>query len=569
MIADKILYHGVFYTEDPKNPFAEAVAINGKKLIYVGDSEGAMALAGPETKMIDLEGKTVVPGLIDGHLHPETVSKTWWHAVSRFTYDKEELLEDIREKAQAQPKEKIPYLYYESYFTETFGEKGPDRWMLDSAVSDRPARIDDFTGHACCYNTKALEMLCDENGVPQVESSLGETEFKKDENGNYTGWALEASPDCDRKIYEKLGWQPPETVHEEMAKPLLDYLKEYGVMAMMDGYTEGDENMRFFYEMDKAGKLGMFFEASVLLEEVGSLEDSILKVREWQEKYSTEHVHCNTIKFFADGTNEIGDSLSLEPFYNDPEHKYYGHANATAEQIRDVLVRLNEEDIDFHSHIVGDATFRLMCDGVEMARKICRNSWRIRVGFAHCELIHPDDADRVADLGIYIDWSTHWAGGFFGTAAQAFLGKERWESMYDFSRILETGGKVGFSSDIYTYWEAPRADPWFGMQVSMTRKDPWFPLDPEKFEGSVRLPLRARLTKEQLLAGYTAVNAERLRLSDRMGSIEAGKLANLVVLEQDIKELPRERFGEINVLYTFFEGEKRKIISSMKRRLTL
>ena len=572
MKADKILINGKIYTENPEMPWAEAVAISGKNISYVGDTAGAEAIATEDTEILDLGGKTVIPGLLDGHTHPGIVSKTFWYARGPLTEDKEELLSNIAEYAKKYPKETTPYFYYESYFTTTFGEEGPNRKLFDEIISDRPARIQDFGDHACCYNTVALEMLMDENGVPHSESPIGEPAFVKDENGEYTGWCHESVCEGDVGIFEAIknetGWEPEFTMNDEMSKPLFDYFRQYGITGIMDGFTEGEENLKYIWNLDQEDRLGMFYEGAVILPDVSDLEDTVATVKEWRKKYTTDHIRINTVKFFIDGTNEMGDCLSTEPFHNDPTGTNYGEAMATMEEMRDVILRLNEEGFDFHVHTICDGAFRLMCDAIEEAQRICGDGWRIKVCLCHCEIIHPDDICRVKELGIYIDYSTHWAGGYFGEGAIPFLGRKRWETMHDYTKVLASGGKVGFSSDVFSYAEAPRANPMIGMQVAMTRVDPWIPLNQEKYPGSVRPPVDGKLTIEQLIHGYTAVNAERMRLDDKVGSIETGKLANFVVFNEDIFDIAHkspEKFGELDPWGTFFEGEERHVISTMRK----
>ncbi len=572
MATDKILINGRFYTENPEMPWAEAVAISGREITYIGDNNGAKALADADTEIVDLEGKTVIPGLLDGHTHPAIVSKTFWYVRGPLTEDREELLANIAEYAEKYPKETTPYFYYESYFTTTFGEEGPNRKVLDEIISDRPARIQDFGDHACCYNTVALEMLMDENGIPHSESPIGEPVFVKDENGEYTGWCYESVCEGDvgifRALKKKTGWEPEFTMNDKMSKPLFDYFRQYGITGIMDGFTEGEENLKYIWNLDREGKLGMFYEGVSILPHVEDLDDTIAVLKDWQGKYTSEHIRINTVKFFIDGTNEMGDCLSTEPFHNDPSGTNYGEAMATMEEMRDVMVCLNKEKVDFHVHTICDGAFRLMCDAVEAAQKICGSDWCIKICLCHCEIIHPDDISRVRELGIYIDYSTHWAGGYFGEGAIPFLGKRRWETMHDFTKVIADGGKVGFSSDVFSYAEAARANPMIGMQVSMTRVDPWIPLDPVKYPGSVRPPLDGKLTLEQLIHGYTVINAERMRLDDKLGSIEPGKLANFVIFEENIFETAHhspETFGEIEPWGTFFEGKERHVVSSMKK----
>ncbi len=559
MTIHKILLNGKIYTSDEKQPWAEAIAISGKTLAYVGDNETAKAMAEDETEIIDLEGKTVLPGFIDGHTHPVTVAKTHYRVRMPLTHDKDELLANIKKYAEENPKEEKPYFFCENYFAEVFGPEGPKKEVLDEIVPDRPARIQDFTDHACWYNSMALEMLKDENGVPQADSPLGFSEFVKDENGEYTGWCKESGPEGDHGIYDAIGWYPPENADEEMTKPLLDFFKAHGVTGMMDGFTEGEESMKMFYELDRAGKLGMYYEGTSICGTINDLEDAIAVAKDWKEKYTSEHVGINTIKIFVDGTNELGDCLSLEPFRNDPEGKNCGEANMYKDDLVKAFTRCNEEGLDLHLHIICDGAFRNVVDALEESRKICGDDWKIYVTGAHCELTHPDDRKRAAELGMFIDWSTHWSGGYFGEAAQEFQGIDRWNTMYDFREFTANGGMLGFSSDVFSYQEAIRANPFFGIQTAMTRVDPLLPLNPEKYPGSVRQPEGAKYTLEELLKGYTINNAARMRLQDKIGSLEAGKIANFMVLNKDIFEVAAEDMMTVDAEYTYFDGEKRVI----------
>lgn len=563
MKAEKLFINGKIYTSNPDVPWAEAMVCEGKNLVYVGTNEGAKALAQADTEIIDLEEKTVLPGFIDGHTHPVSVAKTHYRVRMPLTHDKDELLANIKKYAQMNPKEEKPFFFCENYFAEVFGAEGPKKEVLDEIVPDRPARIQDFTDHACWYNSMALEMLKDEDGIPHTGSPLGFSEFVKDENGEYTGWCKEAGPEGDYGIYEAIGWYPPESADEETIKPLLDFFKSHGIMCMLDGFTEGEDAMKLFYQLDKEGKLGMYYEGTSIAGTAGDIEDAIATVKDWQKKYTTEHVSVNTVKIFVDGTNELGDCLSLEPFKNDPEGKNCGEANLYKEDLVKVMVRLNEEGIDLHLHIICDGAFRNVVDALEEARKICGDDWKIIVTGAHCELTDPEDRRRAAELGMCIDWSTHWSGGYFGEAAQEFHGIERWNTMYDFREFTAAGGNLGFSSDVFSYQEAVRANPFFGIQTAMTRMDPVMPLDPERYPGSIRQPEGARYSLEELLKGYTRNNAIRLRRYDKMGSLEAGKLANFMVLNKDIFNVPASEMMSVTTECTYFEGQKRCITSNL------
>ena len=141
-------------------------------------------------------------------------------------------------------------------------------------------------------------------------------------------------------MYDAIGWHPPTEVTEETVKPFLDFLKDKGVIAILDGITEGEDAIKLFYNMDIEGKLNMYYEGPCLLEEYGKLDECIATVREWQQKYTNEHVRLHTVKLFLDNTNEMGNSASLEPLYNDKAGKNYGEMNMSEEELTEVLLRL-------------------------------------------------------------------------------------------------------------------------------------------------------------------------------------------------------------------------------------
>jgi predicted amidohydrolase YtcJ len=209
-------------------------------------------------------------------------------------------------------------------------------------------------------------------------------------------------------------------------------------------------------------------------------------------------------------------------------------------------------------HMVGDRAFRTGCDAVQaaQARAAAEGSpWRIQVTFAHCELVDPADMGRPAELGIIVNWTTHWSGGYFGEEARHHLGDERWNRMYAFNEMAASGAVLTFSSDVVTQYELHRANPFFGLQVARTRVDPEVPLDPRRYPGSVRPQASSAVPLELLLRGYTIDGARQLRLEDQIGSITAGKTANFVVLSEDLFAAEDARLSEVRPTAVIFEGD--------------
>lgn len=558
--ADFVLTNGKIYTENADMPCAECVAVKDELICFVGteDELRKSDIVGPETLVKNLQGKTVIPGMIDGHTHPETIAKSRWRLALPETEDVEELLEFVKDFCEKHPPSEVPYIFGVSYPTTMFGEEGPRKELLDKYVSDRPVRLQDFTDHGCWYNSKALELM-------EVDSSYPETGvapfFMRDKNNEPTGWVKEPIPtsDVENLMFEKIGWWPPKTVDGEMVRPFLEFLNDYGIVCMMDGITEGEDGMKAFYELDVEGKLNMYYEGTCEMKSIGELEDCIATIRDWQKKYRTKHVDIHTVKFFLDGTNEMGNSASLEPHYNDPTQTNYGEINMSEEDLTKVLLRLNDEKLDLHIHVVCDRGFRVACNAYERALEIAAaqgKDWDIYMQLAHCELVHPDDMKRPAELGIIINWTPHWAGGYFGDAAIEYLGKERWETMYDFTKMIESGAVVTYSSDAIGPMESLRANPFYSMQIGATRVDIDFPLDPALYPGSVRAPESAKLTVKDMVRGYTIDGAVPFRFEKKLGSIETGKLANMVVLSRNIFEIPVDELNTVAAEAVYFEGKK-------------
>lgn len=557
MTADLILFNGKIYKSNKAKEYAEAVCIKDKKFICVGAYEECLKYKTAETKTIDLGGRLVLPGLIDGHTHPETIAKSRWRVQMPEFDDKDELLSWVKTYCDEHPKEEVPYFFGECYPPTMFDENGPKKEWLDEYVSDRPVRLQDFTDHACWYNSKALELMGIDRNTPETGTAPF---FLRNGDGEPTGWVQEPLPgsEIEEVLYQNLGWHPPTEVTEETISPFLDFLRNKGVTAILDGITEGEEAMKLFYDMDKAGRLNMYYEGTCLLESYDKLNECIATLKDWQSKYTNEHVRLHTVKFFLDRTNEMGNSASLEPLYNDPSGTNYGEINMSEAELTDTLLRLNREKIDLHIHVVCDRGFRTACNAYEAAKKKALEqgeSWDIFMELAHCELVHPDDMARPAKLGIIINWSCHWAGGYFGEAAIDYLGQERWNTMYDFTKMLETGAIVTYSSDVIGMCEEHRGNPWFGMEISATRVDLDDPLDPEKYPGSVRPPISARLTPKQLVDGYTRTGAIPFRMENAMGTIEEGKYANLIVLDKNLFEIPLTEIHTIEPDIVIFEGK--------------
>ncbi len=544
-----VLTNARVYTVDDQMTVADTVVIDDGVITYVGTG----APRASDLPIYDLGGRTVVPGFVDSHTHPTMVSQSFWHVRLPWTTDVEEILQFIREYAHAHPVEEVPFLYFEYYPSATFREGAPTKELLDSAVSDRPCLCQDFSEHEHWVNSKMLELMEITKDTPDPVPGL--EMFVRDENGEPTGLLRElVHLHFIDKLYDKIGWTPPQELTPERVGQFFRFMTEHGVTAVFEALVEDDEILRAVSELDRRGELNVSYQGALRFRGMADLPTVIARLQEYHARYGGPHIGMNTLKLFLDGTNESGNSAVLTPICSHTSGTHRGDIGLDVDELTECLLLCNREGVDVHIHLVGDRAFRVACDAVEAGRATLGTGWTMQVTLAHCELVDPADMHRPAELGINLNWTAHWAGGYFGEGARKHLGDERWNRMYRFNEMVHSGAVLALSSDVVTGYELHRGNPLFGMQVAATRVDPEYPLDPAVYPGSVRPPADAALPRDLLLRGYTVNGARQMRLADRMGSVEAGKMANLTVLNRDLFAAPAESLADIKVDAVLFEG---------------
>jgi len=495
----------------------------------------------------------VMPALFDHHIHISAVARSSWFVIltKEEHSSKENIARAIRKYAAEHTKEQVPYMYVESCPTEIMNDPSMTKEFLDELVSDRPLLLCDSNYHRSLLNSRMLELL----GVTDVETYEGKEirSFSFGADGKPTGICVErAFEDIIDRMYDKIGWRPPSQATGDIMLPLLDYLNRCGVCYVVDGIMEGEDTLIGLQKLEKEGKLRYYYEGAGFVKTFDELEPTIENLRNWRKRYTSEHIHINTLKVFLDGTNEIGTSALLEPYCNDPDGKFCGELQYTEEQFTTIMDRANTEHMDIQVHLVGDRAFRVAMNAVEKAKGIAAEkgiAWTMRVTLLHCELTDPADQVRVAPLGVYINWTPHWSGGVFGESSKIYLGEERFNRMYAFNRMIETGAVVTYSSDVVDMEEYEQANPFLGMQIGHTR------FDASLNTGRIREPASEKLSVRDLLRGYTINTAKAVGYENRFGSLEKGKSANLIVLNQNIFQVPEDQIAETRPVFFLFDGK--------------
>lgn len=520
--ADWKLTNGRIYTVDEAQPWAEAVVIQDGDFIYVGASAGAAEFAAEN--VIDLGGRMVIPGIVDGHTHPGLYGIEQFNAGFEAT-DREEFLAELRNWAEENPGDDWVRGCCWPVIAYVDGPTGPDRSELDTIFPDRPVWLTSSSWHSYWLNSRALEELgIDEDSEdPRFPIAI----YKRDAGGRLTGWVKEGA-----------GWQLfgevfeiDHDIHSASVREFLQYLAERGVTTLYDGgnLDYSDAVYQLLSDMEKSGELPVRYEGTYMVSLPERRRHAVDEMRRFREAYGGERLQFNTIKLFMDGIHENRSAALLEPYADDPD--YVSNTTLTPEELRDWLIELHEAQFDLHVHVIGDLAVNAVLEGVEMARAVVGEDFYPRVSMAHLQTIHPGDRERFAELGISANFTAWWHGIDSPDPALAGLGPERSHQSYPVRPLWESGANVTFSSDD---WRLDVLSPFLGMQVGHMRQYPDIMLsagqDPNAFKG----PESEKLPLEYMIRGFTLNGAYQLRMEDRIGSIEVGKSADFVVLPENL-----------------------------------
>lgn len=538
--ADRVLLDAKVYTVDPATPDANTIAVKEGKFVYVGDRAGGTAWIGPDTLVESLNGKLVLPGLIDGHTHPGILSL---FASTDLVVAPEEdpvaLLRWLGNYARSNPE--IPFIIAGFWRTADFGIEGPHKDLIDREISDRPVALMDDSGHSMWLNSKALDIMGIHSETPDPAPGLAY--YQRDEKGELTGWIKEFS---SAPIQERVLKTANTEVFKSNLRKFLNYLSGQGITALYDGGNLGlhDKVYTVLAEMDREGRLPVRYEGSYHVHLPEQIDKAIPELKRLRNTYAGHRLQFNTIKIHFDGVHEIRTSALLEEFTDDPGN--HGGTLIDEERLVAFIRELHQEKIDLHMHVVGDAATRLALDAYESARE---KDWDYpRLTLCHLELVNDIDIPRFRELGVVANFTPHWFGDLFQGAAPS-LG-ERNEQKMRAKSFFEAGAIVSFSSDVVVPEEQERATPFLGMQIGMNRQD---------LEGAsaakIMQPVSERLALTQLIQGYTAHGAYQLRKSGSLGSITPGKSADLVIMEDDLFALKKYQIHTARVSRTMLDGE--------------
>jgi len=535
-VAETVYINGKIYTVNDNQPWAEAVAIKDGRFLVVGSATDVEAVTGKATEVIDLGGDFVIPGVVDAHIHPyeNYVQQEAGNLLFSDQLDADGIAAAIREFAAANPnKQWVRGLKYG--FGAFEGAKMTKEW-LDEVVPDRPAYMVDESGHNATANSKALEIA----GITAetLNPPLGAID-KNPVTGEPTGYLSETGMGLVGNHIER----PSFEAYKRAMEKSLKQMTAWGITSFIDMMAL-EESTDVYFELDAEGKLPFRLNVAQAMNEYTNEVATAIEAREYLPKAiarATEKIDTRHFKYWGDGTPISYTSLLVEPY---ADRDTYGEITMTDEMIEDAIVYLGQ-GLGGHVHSITDGTTRRILDFVEEAHQRYPGKVR-RFHIGHNQLVHPDDYARYVELDIVAEIGPAMWFPFGATPVLIQrLGEERVRLRYfDIRSMLDAGIVVAWGSD----WPAgtPDANPFRGLEGLVTRTHP-----SGDFDGTLGVPI----SLEEGIRIITMGAAYAMEREDSIGSIEAGKHADLIVLDRNLFDIPPDTIYDTVVKRTVFAGE--------------
>jgi predicted amidohydrolase YtcJ len=522
--ADTVLMNGRIYLGNVENPWASDIAIKGKRFVYVGDD--ATAHIGSTTKVYDLAGMTVLPGLIDGHTHPGMVAMSEGQVVLEDALTKAELMGAIRKMVAEHPDREV--LIGGFWPNEFFGVEGPQKEELDAIEPNRPLILYDDWTHSIWANSAALTKASVSRDTKDIVP--GFSEYKKGANGEPTGWITESAASVFLSNFLSVS---PKV--EESKLDYLNYFRSVGVTTVLDAGNFGldREVYSVISRLDKEGKLPVRYHGVYTLFIPDDLPTAVQTLKKLGEDFNSDNVRIDTLKVFFDGVMETRTAALSMDYLDTPGNS--GEALLSREQVHQLILELEAEGLNFHAHSVGDRATTTLLDAIQDAHDTLSRSPTIRITICHLEITKESDFARFKKLGVVANFTPHWAVGGDSSWLEKGIGGEV-NNMQRAQPMISDGAVVTFSSDNTdaSEWQYDResSSPFVGIQVGHTRQD----IDVGE-GGDFIPPLSERLQIDDLVNGYTSNAAYQLGRSSEIGTIAIDYRADLVVLNQNLFEV--------------------------------
>ena len=518
-----IVVQGRVWTGDARRPWAEAVAVRGEQITAVGSREEVARLSGAETQVIDAGDGLVVPGLIDAHIHLIDGGERLASVQLRDADSREEFVRRIAEIART--KRPGEWITGGDWDHSRWGGELPSREWIDSVTPDNPVWINRLDGHMSLANSAAMRLAKVGDDVEDVSGG----EIVRDAAGRPTG----IFKDNALSLIERA--VPRATLKQQLDATVaaMDYLAERGVTAVH--HMGSWRHLEVFRVAQRRGLLKTRIYACTPLDGWQRLADEV-----HDRGRGDEWLKIGGLKGFVDGSLGSHTAAFLQPFSDAPGDR--GLLVNTAEDLEAWTAAADRAGLQVAVHAIGDRAIRLQLDVFErVAAAIGPRDRRFRI--EHAQHIAPQDIPRFAKLGVIPSMQPYHAIDD-GRWAERVIGAERSETTYAFRSLLDGGARLAFGSD----WFVAPPTPMEGVYAAATRRT----LDGEHPDGWVP---RQKISVEESLRAYTIDAAYASFSESSLGSLEPGKLADLVILERDVFDIPPHELNTVRIKTTMVGGK--------------
>lgn len=568
--ADTVLRNAVVVTMDAQDSTQQAVAVRGGRIVYVGSNEGAAALIGSATKVIDAGGRMLMPGFVDAHLHALAGGRALLQCDLAYApLTRAQLAARLQACIDASPgKEPDVWLEAVNWDRQSTSslDADPTKVDLDAVRTQRPIVVTSSDFHTVLANSRALALADVNAATPDPAGG----KFLRDGAGAPTGICEDAA-----------GWQvkgaiPPDTEADllQQGRAALAALREQGVTTFMDA-AAGADHGRVFKALQQSGELSARANFALTLSPDAAASSPTAAVAAARTLAATidqgaplpaPGLNARIVKLFMDGVvNAPADTGALlTPYYTNTGSEdapvwepgsNLGALYFPSTVIEPLLVAAADANLDVHAHATGDRAVRVVLDAVARLRAQ-RPAADFRPAIAHAETVATADYPRFAALGVVPTMSFQWAqrAPYSIGDTEAHLGPERFARMEPFGSLARAGARVAYGSD----WPIDPFDTFLALKVGVTRSgDPANPHSAASIAPIFEGPINAdpALSRLETLRAITLNSAYQLRLETQVGSIETGKFADLIVLERNFMTVPEEELGRNRVLLTMVGGK--------------
>ncbi len=556
--ADVVIQNAKVITVDPKFSIAEAVAIQGDKIVAVGKNKTLLKLIGPKTSVIDAQGKTVMPGLYDSHVHSYKASVSELGGGSPLVHSIIEAQEWIRKQAtQKKPGEWI--VLERVYATRLNDNRLPTKGELDDAAPHHPVLWN--SGPVAVVNSKALEL----SGITRSTPNPTPGEIVKDpKTGEPNGILRNAA----QLLKNPKGTRSPTaTEQREAVKHLHHLYNEQGITSIGERRTEFDA-IDLFRDLEKSGELTVRVNCTRMMEPVPKTLDEALKkldqltsgTNKTANVYGptgrgNDWVRMGPLKVLLDGGMLIGTAYMREPWgtnevYQITDPNYRGILNVKPELLTALYLEAAKRGWQLTAHCTGEASTDVLLDtyhqiGKELgAKKVEQQRFLI----THANFSSERNFALCKELHIAADMQPAWLYKD-GASLRQTLGERRMKWFMPLQSWFKNGLAVGGGSDHMVQLDSTEStnpwNPWLGIWVALTRKT----------ERDGILNPKECLTREQAIRFYTINNCYLNFEEEKKGSVEPGKFADLIMIDRDILSCPADAIRDTKVLFTMVGGK--------------